>query len=165
MAAAVLFLYLIAGSPDRFTDLREDLRRQFPDVKVITTEALAQTVVPDSLLILDVRSPAEYAVSRIPGAQRVDDAASWIVGEGALAHRDRPIVVYCSVGVRSASFARALQDAGFRDVRNLDGSLFAWASENRPVVNDAGPASGVHPYDYWWGQYLPRHFWRWTTED
>ena len=53
--------------------------------------------------------------------------------------RDTPIVVYCSVGYRSARVARWLGRQGFTNVRNLDGSLFAWANEGRPMEADGRP--------------------------
>jgi 3-mercaptopyruvate sulfurtransferase SseA len=67
---------------------------------------------------------------------------------------DTPIVVYCSVGYRSAGVVQALQAQGFSEVYNLKGSIFRWANEGRPVVRNGEPVSAVHPYDASWGQLL-----------
>ena len=43
---------------------------------------------------------------------------------------------------------------GFTNVRHLDGSLFAWANEGRPMVSDGRPVREVHPYNDFWGRLL-----------
>ena len=60
------------------------------------------------------------------------------------------------MGYRSARIADRLETAGFRDVRNLTGSIFQWANEGRPVVRDGEPVREVHPYDAVWGRLLDR---------
>jgi len=54
--------------------------------------------------------------------------------------------------------------AGFRNVRNLEGSIFAWANEGRPLVNARGQAAGVLPFNIPWGRYLEKSLWRWKPE-
>ena len=99
----------------------------------MSTEQLAQQqALGEDLLLLDAREPDEYAVSRLAGAHPVPDAAA-ALRLLADAKADRRIVVYCSVGYRSAAMARQLTDAGFTNVWNLQGSIFQWANEGRPV--------------------------------
>ena len=64
------------------------------------------------------------------------------------------MVVYCSVGYRSAELARKLTARGHANVANLEGSLFAWANEGRPVYAGTRLADRVHPYDAAWGSLL-----------
>ncbi|MGH7937844.1 MAG: rhodanese-like domain-containing protein, partial [Bryobacteraceae bacterium] len=68
--------------------------------------------------------------------------------------KDATIVTYCSVGYRSAGMARRLHAAGFTRVQNLEGSIFEWANEHRPLVHDGKAATQVHPYDALWGRLL-----------
>ena len=70
--------------------------------------------------------------------------------------RRQPVVVYCSVGVRSERLGERLHALGFRNVRNLYGGLFEWVNEGHPVVNAAGPTADVHPYSAFWGSWLRR---------
>jgi rhodanese-related sulfurtransferase len=95
----------------------------------------------------------EYAVSHLPGAQRVSPTATTFPALDTLS-RDTPIVVYCSVGYRSARIASRLRAQGFRTVSNLEGSIFRWANEGRTVVRDGSPVRAVHPYDAAWGRLL-----------
>jgi hydroxyacylglutathione hydrolase len=89
--------------------------------------------VPDAY-VLDVRTKSEFEEGAIPGAHQRH------VGRVAYRHddlpRDRPIVVYCQTGPRSAVAAGALRALGFANVRELIGSYEAWAASarNEPVV-------------------------------
>lgn len=140
-----------------------DLDARFADVPTTTTAALAARLADSTgppPLLLDARTEVEYAVSHLPGARRVDPDAEAADLAASLADvdRKRPVVVYCSVGVRSAGVARRLREAGFERVENLEGSIFRWAGEGRPVVRDGEPVDEVHPYDAVWGRLLaPEH--------
>jgi hypothetical protein len=66
---------------------------------------------------------------------------------------DAPIVVYCSVGYRSAEITKRLRDEGY-EASNLRGSIFRWANEGHPVVRGDSTVREVHPYDSTWGELL-----------
>ncbi len=130
------------------------IHREFPDVPRLTTRELSHWLAARERakpLLLDVRTEAEFAVSHLAGAQRVDPGAR---AASLKALKDAPIVTYCSVGYRSAAFAKRLQAAGFTKVRNLEGSVFQWANEGRPLADARGPAVKVHPYNRQWGALL-----------
>lgn len=133
--------------------MNSKIQSEFPKVKRITTDELAdwlQNPKRPQPLLLDVRTPAEFDVSHLQGAQRIDPDAK---APFPLPH-DRPIVTYCSVGYRSAALAKRLREAGYKDVQNLQGSIFQWANEGRPVYRDGKPVSKVHPYNGIWGRLL-----------
>lgn len=166
--------------------LRYFIANKFPTVHWITTRELAdwlnQPTEPQPIL-LDARNEAEYAVSHLLQAQRIDPYYSPIAenvyqeGQGefvlpqnrlgaegaaispkaellAPLSKDCPIVVYCSVGYRSARVAAKLGEAGFSQVYNLEGSLFQWANEGRPLFQQGNPVRMVHPYSDRWGKLL-----------
>jgi len=130
----------------------------FPEVLQVTTDGLAEWLAdvdrPRPLLV-DVRTAAEFAVSRLPGAVHLepDGDPSPLLGE---IENDRPIVLYCSVGYRSAAMAERVAASHGGEVWNLEGSIFAWANEGRPLERDAEPVREVHPYDRVWGRLLHR---------
>lgn len=138
------------------------IRAECPEVASLSTDRLAAWLDDDPRpLLLDARTSDEYAVSHLPSAVRVDPEASPEVLADEVAtlrgsDSERPIVVYCSVGIRSARVADRLRHAGIGAVYNLDGSIFRWASEGRPVVRDGEPVRAVHPYNAVWGRLLPR---------
>ncbi|GIK86264.1 MAG: rhodanese-like domain-containing protein [Burkholderiales bacterium] len=141
-------------APPDWAGLHARVAQDFPDVDTIDAAALARRLADgEPLLLVDVRTPQEQAVSTIPGAVCVAPSIG-PDGVAALAKDTRPIVVYCAAGVRSARLARALVAAGATEVRNLDGGIFAWANEGRPLAGPDGPAQRVHGCDAQWERLL-----------
>lgn len=135
--------------------LKQAIRRQFPHVSHISPSALADWLQQDQLpqpILLDARSPAEYAVSHLLQAQLVSSPEQ--LRPVLQQERSTPIVVYCSVGYRSAVLAQQLQAEGFTNVQNLEGSLFEWVNEHRPVYRGQQPVQQVHPYSALWRNLL-----------
>ena len=139
-----------------FKLLKHLITIKFPYVCWVTTKELAQwledTLMPQPI-ILDARSEIEYALSHLQEAQRIDPITPNLATFREVAF-DAPIVVYCSVGYRSANIAQQLQQAGFNQVYNLEGSIFQWANEERPIFKDNCLTQVVHPYDRIWGKLL-----------
>lgn len=145
-----------AAASGRWTEIEALVRARFPGVEGISGDELAAELndpQEQPPLLLDVREEAEYAVSHLPGARRARTTAEAleILDNGP---REREIVVYCSVGYRSAELANELEGAGFTNVRNLEGSIFAWANAGRPIVDAHGATHKVHPFDAEWGNLL-----------
>jgi rhodanese-related sulfurtransferase len=134
-----------------FNLLKRLIRLKFPSVQPVTTveltEWLESAKVPD-LIILDARSEAEYAVSHLQGAKCLEE-----ITFDAIAPVPK-IVVYCSIGYRSAKVVQQLQQAQFSNVFNLEGGIFQWANEQRPVFKDGQSTQLVHPYNGAWGLLL-----------
>ncbi len=87
-----------------------------------------------SLLILDVRTPEEYAAGHLPGAVNIpQEQLASRIGELAGA-RDRDVVVYCRTGKRSAEALGLLGKAGFERLLHLEGDYTRWVGEKRPVI-------------------------------
>ncbi|WP_199330625.1 rhodanese-like domain-containing protein [Microcoleus sp. FACHB-68] len=137
-----------------FQLLKRLITMKFPDIQWISTKELAQWLEDPAQLkpiLLDARTEAEYTVSHLKAAQRIDPKVPDCAAFEEIAF-DQPVVVYCSVGYRSAGVVQKLQEAGFHHVYNLEGSIFKWANENRPIFKEGLPAQLVHPYDAFWGK-------------
>jgi rhodanese-related sulfurtransferase len=136
--------------------LKKTLEHRFPEVVWISTQELSNWLNDKSKpapLLLDVRTPAEWNVSHLPGARHVEPKTP-VENVTAGISQDTPIVTYCAVGYRSAEMAKRLKAAGFTNVRNLEGSIFQWANEHRSLVQGEQPVSRVHPYNALWGRLL-----------
>ncbi|MFB6098379.1 MAG: rhodanese-like domain-containing protein [Salinibacter sp.] len=156
--ASVLCLLALQGCSDDLTwrAVHHMIEATYPSVRSISTDSLAERLADESRprpVLLDARSPEEYAVSHLRGARRVDPTADAYPALDSLPP-ETPIVVYCSVGYRSAGVVQALQEQGFTAVANLEGSLFRWANEGRPVYRDGRRVEAVHPYNRRWGRLL-----------
>jgi rhodanese-related sulfurtransferase len=130
------------------------IRLQFPEVQQLTTAELATWLQKDRItkpLLLDARTLEEYQVSHLLNAKPVPDKLEDLVELEI--NCSTPIVVYCSVGYRSAAIARRLQMMGYQNVFNLDGSIFQWVNEHHAVYREEKAVNKVHPYSRFW-QYL-----------
>ena len=128
----------------------------FSDVPQIPTSDLAAWLADPTRgppILLDVRAPEEFAVSHLPGAIWVSPDAT---SDQLLGRIDfsRPIILYCSVGYRSSVLARRLIAAGAEQTMNLEGSIFKWANEGRPMVRDGEATDKAHPYNRKFGRML-----------
>jgi rhodanese-related sulfurtransferase len=87
---------------------------------------------PD-LVVLDVRTPAEFAAGHVPGARNVshDQLPAKLAELAAL--KDKPVVLYCRSGRRTAIAGQTLRGAGFSQLLHLEGDWLAWEAEKRPV--------------------------------
>ncbi|MCC7464932.1 MAG: rhodanese-like domain-containing protein [Saprospiraceae bacterium] len=107
-------------------------------------------------LFLDARELREFEVSHIPGAVHVGYDHFDMARLSLPADKNKPIIVYCSVGYRSEKIAEKLISAGYRQVSNLYGGIFEWVNHDFPVVNNSGATQQVHAYDRTWGVWLSR---------
>lgn len=156
------FIVLVAGYGATRTTafqwflLQASLRSQYPRVQWIAPQELAARLEDQrrqSLLLLDVRTTAEWNVSHLPRASRVDPAGSVETALSGIS-KDVPIVAYDAVGYRGAELATRLITAGFAHVQCLDGGIFRWANEHLPLVQDGRPTVRVHAYNHFWARLL-----------
>ena len=84
--------------------------------------------------LVDVREPVEYEIVKIPGGVLIPKDR--ILSGEALAElpQDKPLVLYCKTGVRSAEALAAVKAAGFRDAVHVQGGVTAWATQVDPSL-------------------------------
>jgi rhodanese-related sulfurtransferase len=151
---------LLAGRPLAFAVIHRLTARKFPDLHWIDTDELArwrEDPAKSQPVLLDARTADEYAVSHLKNAARIDPYRPLLRPLRGFP-KDTPVVIYSSVGYRGARVANWLSGLGYTRVTTLDGSLFQWANEGRPVFRDDRPVLEVHPYDHRWGLLLESHY-------
>jgi molybdopterin/thiamine biosynthesis adenylyltransferase/rhodanese-related sulfurtransferase len=86
------------------------------------------------VFLVDVREPAEYEIVKIPGSVLIPNRD--ILSGDALSQlpQDKPVVLYCRTGVRSAEALAAVKAAGFRDAVHVQGGVTAWATQVDPSL-------------------------------
>ena len=103
----------------------------------------------EPLLILDVRDREEYEVSHLKGAQLAGDV------DLESLQTDQPILVYCTVGLRSTELGATLTKKGFSHIYNLNGGLIRWKNNGYEVYNiHEQPTDSVHVYSGLFGLLL-----------
>lgn len=107
------------------------------------------SLVADGALLVDVRTPAEFATGHIPDAENIpmsgleQAAAGW--------DRSEPIALYCATGSRSAEAATMLRNLGFTTVYDLGGGIVQWDGEiagGSRVAEAASPSASGLPVMY-----------------
>ncbi len=111
-------------------------------VSSITWAELADNDTNSSLL-LDVRTPAEFATGAMPGAVHIPLAE--LRGRINELPRDRKIIVYCKAGHIAYNAARVLTAHGFGDVRNLSGGYETWQLATGPQESIIEPRNSHAP--------------------
>ena len=103
--------------------------------------------------LLDAREKEEFEVSHLKNA-------IWVGYEDFNLDRlenldkQKPTLVYCSVGYRSEKITQKLLNEGFNQVYNLYGGIFEWANAGKPVYQNTKQVKQVHAYDKVWGVWL-----------
>lgn len=85
----------------------------------------------DGIQIIDVRTEGEVAQGKIPGSRNIDIMQSELFADKVAGlDREKPVLVYCKVGGRSAKAAAYLKENGFTEVYDLRGGFDSWSKEN-----------------------------------
>ncbi|VAX35849.1 Rhodanese-like domain protein [hydrothermal vent metagenome] len=137
-----------------------DIRQRYSDVPYISVNQLYQWLNNENMsppLIIDVREKKEYAVSHLPGA-------IWVGSKNKQVFKflknevEQKIILYCSIGERSAKMVRWLERKGVKNIYNLEGSIFQWANEGLPIFKEQKKVKKVHPFNKHWGQLLKKKY-------
>jgi sulfur-carrier protein adenylyltransferase/sulfurtransferase len=104
-----------------------------PAGAAVGARELAALLAAGKVTLVDVRDAPERELVAIPGAVHVP-LARILAGQVDDVPRDRPVVLHCKTGGRSAVALRALRERGFPDVAHLEGGVLAWVDEVDPTL-------------------------------
>jgi rhodanese-related sulfurtransferase len=140
-AALLLCLWLVPAA------LAHAAEPPAPPPDLSAEELLAREARHDpALVVLDVRTPAEFAEGHVPGAINVphDEVAQRLDELAPL--RDKDVVVYCKSGRRAGLALKVLGEHGYTRLAHLSGDMQGWTAAGRPVERapDA-PATAPKP--------------------
>ncbi len=107
-----------------------------PEIALVSVSEASQVVAdsPADLVVLDVRTPEEFAQGHLEGAINIDFYADDFSAQLDRLDKDVPYVVYCKSGNRSGQTAPTMADLGFDEVYEIDGGFDAWAAAGQPLV-------------------------------
>ena len=88
------------------------------------------------VVVLDVRTGGEYAAGHIANAINIDVEGMTFDGDIKSLDKDAKYAVYCQSGRRSVNAIKKLQDAGFKNLFNLEKGILDWQGAGLPVVTN-----------------------------
>ncbi len=115
-----------------YRELLAQVREEIEEISPIEARELLESESPP--LFVDVREPDEWEEGHIPGAVYVTRGRLEQRVEGLIPDKNRPLVVYCSAGSRSAFAAKVLGEMGYTDVVNLAGGFSDWKRNGYDVT-------------------------------
>ena len=151
---SVLLVFLLANSLLAQNKMDKAIKKWNKEsVPYIQVEELEKL---DDVLLLDTRKVEEFSVSHIKNALWVGHKEFELdsINE-RIEDKDKKIVVYCSIGVRSEDIGEKLLDAGYSNVQNLYGGIFEWKNKGYTVYDIEGnETEKIHAFNKHWGKLL-----------
>lgn len=151
-----LLLFVVANTSAQKT--LDALLNQYNtrSIPYISVTELKMQLIGDKTIVLDAREIEEYEVSHLPAAIFVGYSTFSIDEVSAsIQNKDQPIVVYCSLGIRSEVIGEKLKKAGYSNVKNLYGGIFEWKNKDYTVLDSNGEESeNVHACSKAWSKWL-----------
>lgn len=145
------FFLLVSGclKAQSITEVLNEYNKN--SVEYITVQELKKNY--KDYTILDTRQKKEYDVSHLPNAIWVGERFDKKNVKNL--DKKKPVVVYCTIGVRSENYGEDLLKNEFKIVKNLHGSIFSWQDAGYTLVDSSNkPTTRVHTYSKNWSKYL-----------
>ena len=100
----------------------------------LNVSEFSQKITEPDVIILDVRTPEEFASGHIEGALNIDFNSGDFANEITRLNPSENYAIYCRSGSRSGQAASIMHKAGFHDVSNLNGGVIDWTNAGLPLV-------------------------------
>jgi len=104
-------------------------------VTTLNVPDFGKKITDQSVMLLDVRTPSEFASGHISGATNIDFESGTFASDILKLDKSKTYAVYCRSGNRSAQATAIMAKDGFKSIFNLDGGINNWQSAGNPVVN------------------------------
>ena len=104
-------------------------------VTTLNVPDFGKKITDQSVMLLDVRTPSEFASGHISGATNIDFESGTFASDILKLDKSKTYAIYCRSGNRSAQATAIMAKDGFKSIFNLDGGINNWQSAGNPVVN------------------------------
>lgn len=148
------FVSFLSFSQNDLSKLLKENNQQ--TVPYISVQELAMPKT--NAILLDAREPKEFVISHLKDAICVGyDNFDIKKVTDTIKDKNKEIVVYCSLGIRSEDVAEQLKKAGYTNVKNLYGGIFEWKNKNFEVYNHREKITdSVHAFSEEWSKWLKK---------
>lgn len=104
-------------------------------VTTLNVSDFAKKISDTSVVLLDVRTPGEFASGHIAGATNIDFESGTFASDILKLDKNKTYAVYCRSGNRSAQATALMAKDGFKSIFNLNGGIINWQSAGNALVN------------------------------
>jgi rhodanese-related sulfurtransferase len=126
LALVAIIVMLIGG----------ELQSRISGIKQVAPGEATRMLNHDNAIMIDMRDDKDYRAGHIVNAIHVPVSPDKDSGK-IEKYRDKPVIVYCQRGQRSAGYCNKLKKQGFESVYNLKGGLLAWQKEALPLTKNS----------------------------
>ena len=109
--------------------------KQQEGVNLVDSNKFEEQMKESTSQIIDVRTTEEFSDGHIVNAVNMDVTSDDFEAKIASLDKEKPVMVYCKSGGRSAKAAAILRDNGFKQVYDLDGGMIGWNAASKPIEN------------------------------
>ena len=102
----------------------------------LDVEGFAAKVAESGVIVLDVRTPMEFAEGHLENAVNIDFQSGSFESDIAALDKNATYAVYCRSGNRSGQAVKVMSDLGFTDLYDLDGGVIDWVSAGKTIVKN-----------------------------
>ena len=103
-------------------------------INVVSAEEMQTLIEMDNVQLLDVRTSEEYTTGYIAEAQNIDFFSPTFEQDIKALDKDKPVLLYCQAGGRSAKCAEKMKALGFTKIYDLDGGISKWKLKKLPIT-------------------------------
>jgi len=94
--------------------------------KILDSAQYEQIITQNEVVIIDVRTPAEYQNGHLENAQNINVQSRDFSVRMENFDKERPVYIYCRSGSRSIKAGKILEDMGFTEIYDLKGGILSW---------------------------------------
>lgn len=117
-----------------FIGVTSCLKNQVDGVQVLDATTFEKKMNQPEVQLVDVRTPEEFGQGHLENALNIDFMADDFDAKAATLDKEKPVMVYCKSGGRSAKASARLKALGFKTITDLEGGIINWTKEQKPTV-------------------------------
>lgn len=102
----------------------------------LSIEEFAVKAAEPNVIVLDVRTPGEFAQGRLANAINVDFQSGYFEEEVSKLDKNATYAVYCRSGNRSGEAVKVMENLGFTDMYDMNGGVIDWAAAGKPLYTN-----------------------------
>jgi rhodanese-related sulfurtransferase len=104
------------------------------EVKLITADEMQLILDLEDVQLVDLRTPEEFDEIHIVNAQNINFSSPTFEADISKLDKEKPVILYCKGGTRSAKCAQKLKSAGFEKIYDLEGGISKWKHSDKIKV-------------------------------